>query len=285
VFFHQGKVAWAHLSEDPSGLFDILDPEAGIDPETAREVVEECRRTRARLSDTLVSWGLVDRARLRDCMLAWTTRKLEAIRQFSAPQTLFLPRPRSYAEDLLFDLSELINPADLTKVHPSAPPPTVVSKAPKNMWETAFVSELPISMEDSDLMNSCMLGLGVKGVAVIDRATGRCLGQRGARPNPDIVWAHIQCLNAVFQQEQVADTVIATDQHYHLVRPLPDRKQTFVYLLVRSADVRLAQARFDLARALGVVDDPVVEARPAETTEAELDALMHAIEDGSNEKN
>src|SRR5690606_40943116 len=67
-------------------------PEQGIDRETAREVVEECRRNRTRLSDTLVSWGLVDRARLRDCMLAWTTRKLAAIRQFAAPRTLFLDR-------------------------------------------------------------------------------------------------------------------------------------------------------------------------------------------------
>ena len=77
--------------------------------------------------------------------------------------------------------------------------------------------------------------------------------------------------------------MIATDRHYHLVRPLSERKQTFVYLLVESACVRLAQARLNLARALGAVDDPVVEAKTTETTQAELDALMQSLEDGPGE--
>lgn len=281
VFFHRGKVAWAHVSDDPSGLFDILDPEAGVDRETAREVVEECRRSGARLSDTLVSWGLVDRARLRECMLAWTTRKLASVRQFTAPRVLFLPGARSYAEDLLFDLSELVEPEELKETRETAPPTSAALSAPKNLWETAFVSEIPISLEDSELMDRCMLGAGVKGIAVIDRATGRCLGQRGKRLNPDIVWAHIQCLNTVSIQEQVADTVVATDQHYHLVRPLIERKNTFVYLLVDSGEVRLSEARLHLAKALGAVDDPVVEAATAEAelTEAELDAVMESMDE------
>lgn len=282
VFFHLGKVAWAHVSDDPTGLFDILDPEQGIDRDIAREVVEECRRTRARLSDTLVSWGLVDRARLRECMLAWNSRKIASIRQFSAPETLFLPGLRSYAEDLLFDLEELVEPADLA-IPSSAPPPR--PKGPKTLWETAFVSEIPISIEDSELMDRCMLGTGVKGVAVIDRATGRCLGQRGTRLNPDIVWAHIQCLNAVAAQENVADTVVATDQHYHLVRPLRERRDAFVYLLVESSQVRLAEARLHVARALGVIDDPVVETKATAATAAELEALMQAIEDSNSDTN
>lgn len=276
VFLHRGKVAWAHVSDDPSGLFDILDPERGIDSDVAREVVEECRRTRARLSDTLVRWGLVDRARLRDCLLAWTSRKIAGMRQFSNPKWLFLPAVRNYAEDLLFDLEELVDPEELKTVSASSPPPSKGPEAPKNMWETAFVSEIPVSIEDSELMDRCMLGAGVKGVAVIDRATGRCLGQRGARLNPDIVWAHIQCLNAVAAQELVADTVVATDRHYHLVRPLSERKDAFVYVLVRSAEVRHADARLHLARALGVVDDPVVETGATAATDAEIEALMQA---------
>lgn len=279
VFLHRGKIAWAHVSDDPSGLFDVLDPERGIDSDVAREVVEECRRTRARLSDTLVRWGLVDRARLRDCLLAWTSRKIAGVRQFSNPKWLFLPAVRSYAEDLLFDLEELVDPDELKAVGASAPPPSTTTEAPRNMWETAFVSEIPVSIEDSELMDRCMLGPGVKGVAVIDRATGRCLGQRGARLNPDIVWAHIQCLNAVAAQEHVADTVVATDRHYHLVRPLSERKDAFVYVLVRSAEVRLVDARKNLARALGVIDDPVVETAATAATEAELEALIRAVDD------
>jgi CheY-like chemotaxis protein len=278
ILFHQGKVAWAHVSDDPSGLFDILDTETGIDRETAREVVNECRRTRARLSDTLESWGLVDRARLRDCILAWTTRKIACIREFSSPETLFLPVQRGYTEDLLFDLEEFVDTKELGDVRPSSPPASLSPLAAKNGWETAFVSDFPISHQDSELMDRCMLGKGVKGVAVIDRSSGRCLGQRGVRLNPDIVWAHIQCLNAVSEQEQVADSTMSSDRHYHLVRPLLERRSAFVYALVNSTEVRLSEARLQLARALGVVDDPVVETKATEATEAELEALMRAIE-------
>src|SRR5690606_24851537 len=171
----------------------------------------------------------------------------------------------------------LVDPEELKAVSASSPPPSTTVEAPKNMWETAFVSEIPVSIEDSELMDRCMLGPAVKGVAVIDRATGRCLGQRGARLNPDIVWAHIQCVTAVSQQEHVADTVVATDQHYHLVRPLPERRNTIVYALVKSAEVRLAAARLNLARAVGVIDDPVVEAKATEATEADLEALMRDL--------
>lgn len=79
---------------------DILAPEVGIDADTVREVVAECRRTGARLSDTLVSFGLVDRARLRECMLVWTKRKIDAILSFANPELLFVPRRRRYSEDL-----------------------------------------------------------------------------------------------------------------------------------------------------------------------------------------
>jgi hypothetical protein len=247
VFFHQGKVAWAHLSDDPIGLFDILDPESGIDQETAAEVLNECRRSGARLSDTLVAFGLVDRARLRECIQSWLARKIAGIRQLGAPETLFLPAHRSYAEDLLFDLEELLAPSELVEVKASEPPPPTADPKKSATWETAFVSDIPISMEDSALMNRCMAGRGVKGVAIMDRETGRCLGQRGARMNPDVVWAHIQLINALQAQERPTSTAIVADRRYHLARMLLDRPNAFVYVVLNSEGVGLSSTALKAA--------------------------------------
>ena len=82
-------------------------------------------------------------------------------------------------------------------------------------------------------------------------------------------------------KEHVADTVVATDRHYHLVRPLSERKDAFVYVLVRSAEVRLVDARKNLARALGVIDDSVVETLATAATESDLEALMKSVDDSS----
>src|SRR5690606_3127370 len=92
------------------------------------------------------------------------------------------------------------------------------------------------------------------------------------------LWAHIQCLNAVSQQESVADTVVASDQHFHLARPLPSRPNVFVYVLVSGKKVRLADARLHLALAVGAIGAPVVEAQPV-TTETELETLLQATDD------
>jgi hypothetical protein len=86
ILFHGRRIAWAHVSDDRNALLEILAPEVGIDAQTAHEVVAECRRTGARLSDTLVSFGLVDRAQLREHMLAWTKRKIRTILGFSQPE-------------------------------------------------------------------------------------------------------------------------------------------------------------------------------------------------------
>lgn len=258
VFFHQGKVAWAHLSDDPIGLFDILDPESGIDQETASEVLKECRRTGARLSDTLVAFGLVDRAKLRECMQSWLARKIAGIRQLREPETLFLPAYRTYAEDLLFDLEELMEGSELVEVKPSEHPPPKAAPKKNATWETAFVSDIPISMADSALIDRCMAGRGVKGVAIMDRETGRCLGQRGARMNPDVVWAHIQLLNALQAQERPTSTAIVADRRYHLVRMLTERPNVFVYVVVNSEGVGLGEARHHVEQS--VLDDaPIVE--------------------------
>lgn len=249
VLFHRRHVAWAHVSDDRNTLLDILAPESGIDTDTVREVVAECRRTGARLSDTLVSFGLVDRAQLREHMLAWTKRKMQTILRFERPEILFLPRQRGYSEDLLFDLEELLGeeapPLRPRSVFPSAP-------GPERQWQDAFsVPEAGASREQiAEMLERALRGDGVLGAAVIDRLTGVCLMHKGCELSSDVAWAHVHCLNVLSREERVEDSIVVTDKFFHLVRFVPTAPDCFVYLLVDAQRVLIAAARLALQRAL-----------------------------------
>lgn len=249
VLFHRRQVAWAHVSDDRDSLLDLLAPEAGIDADTIREVVAECRRTGARLSDTLVSFGLVERARLRDQLLAWTRRKVQAILRFERPQILFLPQQRTYSEDLLFELEELLGeeaqPSRPRSVYPTAP-------EPQPGWQGAFsAAEAGAPREELvRVLDKALLGDGVLGAAVIDRLAGVCLLQRGQELSADVAWAHLQCLNVLSRQEQVRDSIVVTDKYFHLVCFLPTASDCFVYVLADAKQVLLAAARHALQQAV-----------------------------------
>ncbi|RYZ01920.1 MAG: response regulator transcription factor [Myxococcales bacterium] len=250
VLFHRRQVAWAHVSDDRNTLLEILTPEAGIDADMVREVVAECRRTGARLSDTLVSFGLVDRARLRDQLLDWTRRKMQSILRFERPQILFLPQKRGYSEDLLFDLEELLgDEAQLSRARSAYPPAAPSSQPP---WQGAFSDSDGAAprAELTRVLDRALLGDGVLGAAIIDRLTGVCLLQRGQELSPDVAWAHLQSLNVLSRQERVLDSIVVTDRYFHLVCFVPEAPDCFVYILADAKKVLLAAARHALQQAV-----------------------------------
>ena len=253
VLFHGRRVAWAHVSDDRNALLDILAPEVGIDSDTAQEVLAECRRTGARLSDTLIRFGLVDRAQLREHLLAWTKRKIRTILGFSKPELLFLPQRRQYSEDLLFDLEELLSdetearrPASIRPPAPSAPAST------RRLWQDAFSTPDAgaTQAEMTRILEQACRGEGVLGAAIIDRLTGVCLLQRGCDLSPDVAWAHLQTINVLSREERVEDALVVTDTRYHLVRFIPAAPDCFVYLVADARKVLLAAARLELQRAV-----------------------------------
>lgn len=246
IFFHDGKVAWAHLSDEPGAILDLLQGEAELRPDDVREVVEECRRTGARLTDTLVAFGLVDRATLRVSLLRWTRRQLEVVSGFAQPQTLFLPKKRRYAEELLFDLDELI--ATESPQRRSLPPPNFEATPADGL--TFAVGADAQDPAFTPMIERCMQGDGVVGAAVINRQTGRCLASRGSGLSADVAWAQLHTLNVVARQEQVEDSVIVTSKHFHLVRLLEPGSDLFAYVVVEAGDVLLAMARVAAHRAV-----------------------------------
>ncbi|HSN98692.1 MAG TPA: response regulator transcription factor, partial [Candidatus Nanopelagicales bacterium] len=85
VLVREGRVAWAHVSTDPSALHALLGPDAGLSDERLRSALEACQRSGQRFDDVILAWGLAEQARRRERLRAWITRKLDAILRLPEP--------------------------------------------------------------------------------------------------------------------------------------------------------------------------------------------------------
>lgn len=108
VYLLDGRLAWATTSSDRNAFVAHLVNHHGVSAEGIREVVEECQRTRRRLGETLVSWGLATTAQVRDALGVQIAGALGALMNHESAQSIFLPRRMSYAYELTFDAAELL---------------------------------------------------------------------------------------------------------------------------------------------------------------------------------
>ncbi len=262
IYFKDGKVAWAHVADGSEGLLQALEPELGGDRETVRAAVEESRKTGDTLTETLVAWGLVSRARLRESVGVWIRKKIEIILRLPSPQTLFLPHRRGHSEELLFELDEVMDPQVVPSGIGLGKRPTALDEVrpsliPARGWAAAFLEPPTRDARCSTILDACMNCDGFLGAAVVDRLMGYCLERRGCELNPDTVWAHLQCLGVIAREEvEVEDTIVCAHKRYHLARTVPHSPNTVVYVVVDASTVSLATARFSLKRAIeGAIGD------------------------------
>jgi hypothetical protein len=248
IFFHDGRIAWIHVPGEPSSLADIFSAGSTIDGETVRLVIEECRTSGSPLSDTLIRWGVLDREQARTRLRHWLRKQLVVVLGFEHPAALFLPQALSYSDDLLYSLEELIPPPRARTVVPSMKPPgqTLSVEPPFSNWNDAFVNTQDTSRQTTPLLEDCLRLEGARGAAVLDCATGACLGRHGDGLDPDIAWAFLRGLNVIARQECVSDSVVTTDLHHHLVRSLSDDARRFLYLVVDRRQVNVGSALIQL---------------------------------------
>ncbi len=261
VLVSESKIAWVHFADSFGTLFDELGPEAGLDSTTAQEVVAECRRTGAGLSQTLVSWGLVEGEQLREVARSWLKKKLSGLFSLERPQFLFLPGQKRCSAELLFDVEDLLeevpspNPLRATSSPPSQRSDGPIGRPsliPSNQWADAFVMAEPQDQELQPLLQACMGNDGSLGVVVLDRFTGLCLGNAGLDLDPDVAWAHLRMLNALMLTEHVEDSHVSTEEHIHLLTLLPNQSHLVAYALFDSSETTVATARLALRSAIRI---------------------------------
>lgn len=109
VFLQAGRIAWATDSRHRFAFASHLQSHARIDPDTLRQVVEECRRERLPLGETLVEWGLATWDGVRTSLAHQIATAVGQLAALETAQTLFLERAfGTYNERLTFEVGEFV---------------------------------------------------------------------------------------------------------------------------------------------------------------------------------
>jgi len=110
VFIQGGRLAWGMCDESRFAFRRYLLEGCGVDGDTMREVVAECRRTGAPFGQTLTDWGLVTPAQVREGLLRQVAEALGSLDRIGDVPTVFLRRESHFAgydPTLTFHLGEV----------------------------------------------------------------------------------------------------------------------------------------------------------------------------------
>lgn len=109
VYLQAGRVAWATDSKHPFAFAKYLQESARIDDDTFRQVIEDCRRDKLPLGETLVKWGLVSEEGVRDALRHQIRQAFDELLAAPTCHALFLDRGYSgYNPRLTFDVHEFL---------------------------------------------------------------------------------------------------------------------------------------------------------------------------------
>ncbi|MDF1564861.1 MAG: response regulator [Deltaproteobacteria bacterium] len=108
VHLQEGRVAWATSSASKYAFTRHLSEHFGIEKEAIVEVVDECRKTRKNVGETLVEWGIATEEQVRESLRAQIADALAVLPGSSGVQSIFLSRGSDYAQPLTFTLDELL---------------------------------------------------------------------------------------------------------------------------------------------------------------------------------
>jgi hypothetical protein len=110
VYVQHGRIAWATVSSHPFEFVRHIKQHARIDDETFKQVLDECRREKLPLGETLVAWELVTWDAVRAALRHQVQLAIRALAELGAGRTMFLERKRftEYNEGLTLELPEII---------------------------------------------------------------------------------------------------------------------------------------------------------------------------------
>jgi hypothetical protein len=108
VFFAGGKIAWATVSTIKKTFTQYLVEQTSLGDEEAKEAFEDCKRTGRNFGETIVEWGLIDEASLRQLLLQHMSATLLEIFCWPDVESMFMPDEKPYKGSLTFDFMEIL---------------------------------------------------------------------------------------------------------------------------------------------------------------------------------
>lgn len=247
IIFHGGKIAWAHVSDEPGSLAAVLSEEPGVSGDDVRAVLAECGASGRNFTEVLVDWGFVSRLRLRTLLREWIRAKLATIAAFPLPVVLFSPENRQSAGGLLFEPDEVLPPELVGDATAQADGPPARARAAANSAMRAADADDAVKARIARALARALAVEGARSAAVFDLRGGQCLGARGEPLDLDLVWSQLRLASQGDLLNDLEDIMISTRRCIHLVRwyTRSPRRLMFVEL---DRSTPLGLARLTLAR-------------------------------------
>ena len=143
-------------------------------------------------------------------------------------------------------------------VPPSEAAPIIAPETdiPNPTGSTSEPRKLAMANNLKESLNELMQIDGAVAVALVDGNSGMAMGTAGGGPlnlevaaagNSEVVRSKLKVMKALNLRENIEDILITLGSQYHLIRPLAQAPEVFVYLVLNKANSNLAMARFKLA--------------------------------------
>ena len=112
------------------------------------------------------------------------------------------------------------------------------------------MSNINESLEDLITVDGAMCA------ALVDSASGMLLGKAGsgldleiaAAGNTEVVRAKLKTIKSLGLDDTIDDILITLSSQYHIIRPLAETPEVFLYLVLDSAKSNLALARLQVKK-------------------------------------
>lgn len=242
IIFDRGRVAWAHVSDEPGSLTAMLADEGPITRDEVRSVIEECSATGENFAEVLVAWGLIGREQLRAVLVRWIRAKIARIAAFTAPVVIFSPESRVPSRGLLLDPEEVIAPELLhSPVSAGNGPSAARGGALAHELGDALASRIPRSLQQAIQIE------GALSAAIFDLRDGLCLGARGEALDLDLVWSKLRLAAMSDLWDDLEDIMISTRNHIYILRPYTKSPPRSIFLAIDRATTKLGMVRRALA--------------------------------------
>lgn len=105
-------------------------------------------------------------------------------------------------------------------------------------------------------LSEAMLIDGCSAIALVDYTSGMILAKEGgtnlnldvaAAGNSDVVRAKLKTMSALKLKTNIEDILITLGDQYHIIRPLSNAKNLFLYVALNRAQANLAMARHKIS--------------------------------------